>query len=146
MSNQNLVNNTGYQMFMNTDVTKIFIRGNRYSTRKYNNSAYAAVTLLAGTILGVVTVTGWVKPCLSTASDGSQIPRGILANDIIVAGGDDADVSMCIGGDIAQENLIFQGADNLDTTISGVRYRDRLHTDCGVILVPTTQMSDFDNS
>lgn len=146
MNTQNVTSNTGNQLFVNTDISKLFIRSNRYTTRPYNNSAYDAVTLRAGTIMGVVTGTGYIKPCLSTASDGSQIPRGILANDVIVAGGDIVNLSMCIGGDVAQENLIFQGSDNLDTTISSVRYRDRLHTDCGIILVPSTQMSDFDNS
>lgn len=146
MSNQTTTVNTGFQLFTNTDLNKIFIRGNRFNKRTYENSAYDAVTLRAGTVMGVVTATGWIKPEASGASDGSEIPRGVLAEDVIVAGGDRVELYMCVEGDIAQEQLIFQGSDNLDTTIDGVRMRDRLRDNAGVILVPTTNMSDFDNS
>lgn len=35
-----------------------------------------------GTVLGIVTATGKAKISIATATDGSQIPTGVLADDI----------------------------------------------------------------
>ena len=92
MSENSVAFNNGQQMQVNTDLSKIFIWRNDYRKYPYNNSAYDAVTLPAGTLMGVVAATGWVKPLVSTANDGSQFPVGVLAQDYTVEGGDLVDV------------------------------------------------------
>lgn len=147
MSEQNIVLNTGRALFVNTDTSKIFLWNNRYQPYPYNNSAYDAVTIPAGTVMGTVSATGWVKPLASGASDGSQFPVGILAEDYTVDGGDLINVSICVAGDVAADQLVFQGSDNLDTTVSSRRLRDRIGSDTvGVKLVTTTEMTKEDNS
>ena len=97
--------------------------------------------------MGVVTVTGWVKPLRSTASDGSQTPVGVLLNTVTVDGGDLVDLEICVAGDVAEDQLVFDlSTDNLDTTISGRRIRDRIGADTvGIKLVPSTDLTGYDN-
>src|SRR5690606_20531075 len=111
-----------------------------------SNSAYDAVTLSAGTLMGRVAATGWIKPLASGSSDGSQFPVGVLANDITVDGGDLVTVSICVAGDVAEEKIILQGSDTMETTISSRRLRDRIAADTvGIKLVTSTDNSAYDN-
>ncbi len=151
MSSNNITKNNGRQLNVNTDTAKIFIYENRSIQAPYNNSAYGAATLVAGTVMGRVTGTGYVKPLDSTFTDGAQVPVGILMEDVVADGGSLQDIALCNYGDVAQEQLVFVNAtDNLDTTVTdgggfAQRMRDRLHN-MGIRLVKTEQMSDFDNS
>jgi hypothetical protein len=146
MSSQSIALNNGQQMIINTDTSKIFLWNNRYQNALYNNSAYGAVTLTAGTLMGRVAVTGWIKPLASGAADGSQFPCGILANDITVDGGALETVSICVAGDVAEEQVILQGTDTMETTISSIRLRQRIGADTvGINLVQRTDNSAYDN-
>lgn len=145
MSKQTIVTNTGLQAHITTDTKKIFLWENRYITAPLNNSAYDDVTIPAGTVMGRVTSTGYVKPLRSTYSDGSEIPVGILADDYTVDGGALIDVSLCNYGDINENAIIFEnGTDNLDTTVSGQRLRDRLHN-IGLRIIPSDEQTGTDN-
>ncbi|HYG49745.1 MAG TPA: head decoration protein [Flavobacteriales bacterium] len=144
MSSQSVTNN-GKQLHVKTDTSKIFIWDNRYKAEPYNNSAYDAVTLKAGTVMGRVTGTGYIKPLRSTYSDGAEIPVGILAEDVEVAGGALTNLQICNYGDVVEDKLIFDlSTDNLDTTVSSQRLRDRIHN-VGIRLISNTEMTDYDN-
>lgn len=147
MSSQSIPVNTGQQAIIHTDTSKIFVGRNRYEKAPYNNSAYDAVELKAGTLMGRVAATGWIKPLASGAADGSQFPVGVLAHDITVDGGDLVDLHICVEGDVVADKLIFQGSDNLDTTVSSRRLRDRIGSDTvGIKLITqNTEMSGEDN-
>lgn len=146
MSKNTIGLNNGQQLTVTTDISKIFIWNNRYKSYPCANSAYGSLTLLAGTLMGTVAATGWVKPLASGASDGSQFPTGILAEDITIDGGDLVNVDLCVEGDVAEEQIIFQGTDNLNTTVSSRRLRDRIGSDTvGIKLVTTTSNQTFDN-
>jgi len=147
MSTNTIVLNTGQQLTVNTDLSKIFIWENRYINAPYNNSAYDAVTLAAGTLMGRVAATGYIKPLASGASDGSQYPVGILADDFIVEGGDLLDLPICNYGDVVKDKVVFSGSDSMDTTVDGRRLEDRIAADtAGIRLVESTEMTAFDNS
>ena len=148
MSSNSIVLNTGQQLTVNTDLSKIFLFDNRYEKAPYNNSAYDSVTLAAGTVMGRVAGTGYIIPLVSSASDGSQFPVGVLADDFIVEGGDVLDLPICVSGDVDAGKLIFvTDTDNLDVTVSSRRLRDRIGSDTvGIKLVTTTEMTDFDNN
>ena len=146
MSTQITALNNGQQMTVNTDTSKIFLWNNRYEKALYNNSAYTEVTLSAGTLMGRVSATGWIKPLASGASDGSQFPVGVLANDVTVPGGGLVTLAMCVAGDVAEEQIILQGSDTMETTISSRRLRDRIGADTvGIKLVTRTDNSGYDN-
>lgn len=147
MSSQSTPVNTNSQMTVNTDVSKIFLWNNRYDKAQYTNGSGAEVTLLAGTVLGRIHASGKVTPLTSAAADGSNLPVGILAHDVTVANGATVDLTYCVAGDVAEEKVLLQGADTLETVVTARRLRDRIAADTmGIKLVSATEMTSFDNS
>lgn len=138
--------NTGQQLFVEYDLGKIFVRENRYSKGDYTNSGYTDETLNAGTVLGRVATTGKLKKFTSGASDGSQYPIGVLADNYVVGDGETQELAFCTYGDVVEEKLVFQGSDTLNTVVSGKNVRDRIGSDSvGIRLVSTTQNTISDN-
>ncbi len=148
MSSASIRVNTGQQITTDYDVSKIFIFNNRYENDNYvQNSNYSTLTLLAGTVMGRIASSGAMAPCLASATDGSQIPRGILAQDVIaLAVGATQQIAICVSGDVAENKVIFLYGDSLETVVQGVRYRDRIQADSvGILLRKSTEMTDYDN-
>lgn len=148
MSSATIRVNTGQQITTDYDLSKIFIFDNRYENDNYvNNSNYNPITILAGTVMGRVAVTGVLVPSLASANDGSQFPIGILARDVVgLAGGTTVQCSICVSGDVAEDKVIFFFSDTLETVVNGRRYRDRIQSDTvGVLLRKRTEMTDYDN-
>lgn len=79
---------TAYNVF---NPNGIFAGGDDFSTRKVTvltgQNASGSV-LPRGTLLGVVTATGKYKISATGASDGSQTPTAVLADDVDTSGGD----------------------------------------------------------
>jgi hypothetical protein len=146
MSSNNVALNNGQQAIINTDLSKIFIWNNRYSKATYTNSTYAPLTLAAGTVMGRISANQQIIPLKSAATDGSQTPVGILANDITVADGASAEVAFCVSGDVAEEKLIFQGSDTLNTVVGTRILRDHIGgATVGIKLVAGTELTGYDN-
>lgn len=70
-------------MTVNTDTSKIFLWDNRFDKGSYTNSTYDAVTILAGTVVGMTTA-GALVPFTSGASNGSQYIVGVLNEDHVL--------------------------------------------------------------
>lgn len=147
MSSQTTDLNNGQQAIIDTDVSKVFVWNNRYDSFDYNNGGYDSVTLAAGTVMGRISATGKVKPLRSDNGDGSQLPIGILAEDVTVAAGETKSVSVCVEGDVVQSKLVFdKSGDTVDTVVSGKRLRDRIGSDTvGVKLVGGDELTAADN-
>lgn len=140
--------NTGVQVTTDFDLSKIFIFNNRYETdNETNNYTYSTLNLYAGTVMGRVRGTGVLVPSKASAVDGSEVPVGILAQDLIgLIPGETRQCAICIAGDVAQEQLIFIDGDTVDTIVNGRRYKDRIQGDTvGIILRSVKNMTDFDN-
>lgn len=141
--------NTGNQITTDYEVSKIFLFNNRYEddTEAYvNNSGYSAITLYAGTVMGRVANSGQLKPCYVGSTDGSQLPRGVLAHDIVgLESGQSANARICIAGDVAQRKLIFLFGDSLETVVNGVRYKDLIQQNTLIILRGGEELTDYDN-
>ena len=146
MSSQTTALNSGNQAHIKTDVSRIFVGRNRYTKARYNNSAYGSVELLAGTVMGRVKVTGWIKPHTSGASDGSEYPIGVLAEDITVAGGGLVDLFICTEGDVVADKLIFTtSTDNIDKTVGDRRVRDWFQVGGIKLITENSELSAYDN-
>lgn len=147
MSTTTVILNTGQQAILDTDVSKIFLWGNRYESADYTNSGYDDVNLVAGTVMGRVTATGKVIPLQSDAVDGSQLPVGVLNKDWVVEAGDTQEVAFCVKGDVETSKLIFtKTGDDLDTIVSSRNLRDRIQGDTvGIKLVTGTELTGVDN-
>lgn len=147
MSSQSTSTNTSNQLTTKTDISKIFVGGNRYEDAEYNNSGYDTESLVAGTVMGRVHATGKIKPLRSDNGDGSQIPVGILAEDKDVEAGDTVELTFCVAGDVVSGKLVFEkSGDTLDTVVSSRRLRDRIGADTvGIKLVGADELTDYDN-
>lgn len=110
----------------------LFVWNNRYNsiTLVYTNSSGSSVDLLKGMIIGRITASGLAKQTVSTSTDGSQIPIGLLAEDYTVADGDSVNVSICIQGDVDYGLLVFGGSP-ADTIAS------KIYTDAGAAYLGT---------
>lgn len=147
-STATIVLNTGQQIIVNFDVSKVFVRNNRYQKDNYvNNSGYDPITLYQGTVMGRVHATNVIVPLTSTASDGSQFPVGVLANEVlIVDGGDSVNAFLCDMGDVVAEKLIFaKPGDGLETVVSSRRLKDHLAAQGIKIVNGTIEMTRNDN-
>ncbi len=129
----------------NYDTSKTFIWNNRFDNGTF--TAAADIVLPMGTVMGRISATGKLIQCKSDASDGSQYPVGILAEEYTVANGVSKTVSICIGGDVASEKIVFAKAgDTLETVIEDRRFRDRLSGDTlGIKIVVSTELTGNDN-
>lgn len=151
MSSQTTVLNNNRQGIVNTTVDKVFIFGNKYGKGNlvYTADDYDDIQINVGTLLGRVHATGKLVPHDSSASDGSQYPVGILAEDVVVEAGNDLDqeVSMCVAGEVNENAVLLADGDDFDTVISAKTLRDRIGADTvGIILRATTENTEHDNS
>lgn len=143
MSSVENVLQTGSQSITNYDTSKIFIWGNEYITGTGEAGAYDDV--VPGTLMGRVSATGVLVPLESDATDGSQYPVGILVNAILA--GESKNATICVGGEVDEASVVLvKSGDTLSTVVSGRQIRDRIMADTkGIKLVPTTELSKFDN-
>jgi hypothetical protein len=141
------INGTSNQAQFDYDISKIFIWSNRYEEGTLNNASGGVLDYLPGTVLGRIAATGKLVPCTSGATDGSQVPVGVLKTMVSqLADGADALVNICISGDVAEEKLILDGSDTLDTDYNGRILRDRLAGDTmGIKAIEGTDLTGFDN-
>lgn len=143
---QNQVENTGQQSHTQTDTSKIFLFDNRYDNFEYNNGTYADENLYAGQLMGEIAATRKIVPVDPTASDGSEIPVGVLANDHTVEAGTTKTVALCVSGDVAEEKIRLDPGVNMNDVIDGRTLRQRIGSDTvGLKLVPGTELTGYDN-
>jgi len=147
MSEATEVEKTGNKLHTDFDFSKVFLRNNRFEQQDFENTTGAELTMKAGTLLGRVTATGNMEILKSAAADGSETPVGVLGEpSITLAIGETREVNICVGGDVAEEKIILDGADTLATNIGGRQIRDRINADTlGIKLVVTDQLTGFDN-
>lgn len=155
VTSKNVTNN---QATFEYDVSKIFIWGNRYHSATFNNNTGGELAFAPGTVVARVAASGKIVAFNSTATDGSQIPIGVLKTNIdaIANAADVTDVNYCLSGDVAEEKLLFQGSDDLDTVVTinngtpaetdNTRIvRDMLEA-IGIRIIAGTELTAFDNA
>lgn len=130
----------------NFDTSKIFVWNNRFQKVTYTNPTGGVVNLLKGTVMGRITATQKALPSVSTATDGSQQPYFICADDYAVAAGATIEITVCDGGDVDQTLLKFSGAETLNTVITDdVSMRSAIERNAHIKLVGRTDHTGFDN-
>lgn len=145
MSKNETVLNTAKQQITNFDLSKIFIWNNRYQKGNFlNNAGYDPYELKAGTVLGRIAASNILIPCHHLSTDGSQYPVGVLAHDVDVDAGDTVEVTICDGGDVAEEKLILYYGTTLESVVNSRTVRDWLQAQ-GLKVVGGTEMTDYDN-
>jgi len=115
-----------------------------------------SVTVGIGEVLAVNTVLGYddtnskTIACISTGTDGEDVPRFILMEELDNSAGiaaKDFDLTqVLVGGEVDAAFVVFDnGTDTLDTdTSAGRTMRDSLKTE-GIITTPRTVEDELDN-
>ena len=139
---------TSNQLITDFDTSKIFIWDNRFERFTFKNTSGGVATFEPGTLLGRVTATGELDTVKSGAVDGSEIPLGVLAEQVLdLADDGEVDVNICIAGDVNEAKVILDGVDTLDTNIDGRPIRDRINADTmGIKLTVKDELTGHDNS
>lgn len=143
---QTITSNTGQQLFVDTDISKIFIWDNRFDPGTLRNASGAPATIVAGTLLGRISATDKIVPWTAAAADGSQNIMGILnETKTLIPAASEIPCYYCVSGDVDPALLVFTDASTLETVIAGQRVKDIL-TAKGFKLNPKTDLTKFDNS
>lgn len=101
------------------DYSKLFVWNNRYRTATYTNpSGSAAATLSFGMLIGRISASSKILPQVSTATDGSQVPIGVLRGNYVVPASGTITITYCYTGDVDFDGLVFGGSDLLTTVIT----------------------------
>lgn len=138
---------TSNARFTNFNRFKMFLGGNRYEDAQFVNDTYDAITLAVGTVMGRIAATGYVVKLDKSASDGSQYPVGILAQEITVDEGDTADLSLCVCGEVDANGLVFVSGTVISDVVESKTIEDRIASDTvGIHLVTSSDLSEYDNS
>jgi hypothetical protein len=115
---QTVVYQNGY-LDNNLDYSKLFLFGNIFRQNTFYNATGGTLTYLPGTVLGRIlsagATQGYLVPCVSTATDGSQIPVCMLDTTITVATLGTATIMPCVSGEVDSSLLIFNTGDTLAT-------------------------------
>lgn len=129
----------------NVDTSKIFLGKNESFVAQFT-AGVTDVLLEAGTLMGRIATTQKVVPLESAATDGSQFPVGILNSTRNVLATTTVSVAIVNKGDVAREQIIFDGSDTFTTLVDDRSLEDRIASDtAGIILVKTSELTNFDN-
>lgn len=137
-------------LFVDTDVSKIFVWNNRYDKATFTNSSGGELVLTAGMLIGRVSADSKIAILKSASTDGSQIPVGILAEGITLQDTESADLNFCVAGDVDENKVIYDGTDTKATTITFETNLDRTYQDLiasiGIRVVESTELTGHDNA
>lgn len=136
----------GNQAINNVDVSKIFLRDNRYQEKnQINNSTYNPLNLVAGTAMARLTSSGNLVPLDTAAATGAQFFVGLLAQDMSLDSGETQLTTIVDFGDVAEDKVVFFYANQgLETVVASRRMRDNIQAQ-GIKLVPAIEMTAYDN-
>jgi hypothetical protein len=137
-------------LITNYDNSQIFLGDNFFTDADYTNNTGSTVNLSKGRLMGRTLATNQILEQVSAATDGSEFPMGILAEDISVAAGDTVTTTICTGGDVNAEKLIQNGAETLATIVrtastGGGTVGDLIRRNTTINLIASRQLSAYDN-
>lgn len=138
---------TDSQIIRTVDVRNLFVFDCKTVAGVYKNISGALETAKMGQLMGKVAATGKWAVCKSAALDGSETPRGVLCVEITDAAiNQEVNVDICTYGEIAKNEVQFNGADTFDTLVGGVRIEDLLITNAQSIRLTTVkELSQYAN-
>lgn len=136
-------------LVQNYNTQQIFLGDNWDIDKNCINASGSILTILAGTVMGSLFTGNTCYPCVSTATDGSEVPRFFARHDVVIAIGATAKVNLVYTGKVNQNAILFQnGTDTLNTNIEtqglGGSMQDCLIAYSQTVLVPSTELTITD--
>lgn len=137
-------------LITNYDTSSIFLGDNFYKDFTHVNTTGSIETLVAGTLFGQILASGNVLPNLSSATDGSELPMGILQVSVSVAIGATVTLPLCIAGRVNGNQVTYGAGDTLLTAVrtvstGGGTIGALITRNTDIKLVATTELSAIDN-
>lgn len=134
----------------NYDRSQLILGGRIFIENATYVDSGSGSTLAIGTVMGRIFSSGNVVPLNSTATDGSQMPVGILADTYVVGASATQVVDLLIRGDVNSLLVVLtHSGDTLNTTVMtegvGGTIGDMIVRNTGIIIVPSTDLSNDDN-
>ena len=116
-----------------------------------NPSGSDPVTLTQYRLMGQVLATGKVLPQDCDATDGSEMPYGVLAEEYTVAASGTITVSVIVEGQIIESAIGLASGETLASTVRTVStgggvLRGLIRRNTHITLVETTELSAYDNT
>ena len=144
MSKITTVKSNSNQLKVTYDVSKFLLGGNEFVDIDITTTS-SEVALLEGMVMGKIAATGLIVPCDKDATDGSQIPVGIVVEDYTVPVSTTEAITLVNKGKVAESKLNFLDTETLETLIGPANnqrsYRDYLN-DLGLILQGGTELTN----
>lgn len=141
-------NLTRNQSTYDTDRAKLLVFNNSFIDGIYKNLTGGDESVALGQLMGKIAASGLWTICKSAAADGSEVPRAIMLDvltDIATTAEVDP-INLVNGGKIKQDLIVFDGSDDLDTLVGGVRIEDLLIANSKDLeLVSVDDDTKFDN-
>lgn len=135
-------NATENQIFSAYDTSKIFLFDNKFREVTVTNSAGTDLAVVEGMAIGAVGAT--YQEYKSGTSNIQLI--GVAAQAVTVPANGTATVVICTSGKIAEEKVVLNGSDTLDTIVSNKTIRDRFASDTlGIYFAATDELTVADN-
>jgi len=123
----------------------IFIGSNSFESVEYTAPG-AQVVLADGQLMGKVAATGKLLELKSGASDGSEIPYGVLVGDHTIESGETPTFSVAVSGKVDKDLVVLDGSDTMATLVDGRSLEDRILGDTlGIKLITSTENTIADN-
>jgi hypothetical protein len=149
MSEVTTVNQTNNQAHFDYDVSKIFVWSNRYDSGSLLNASGDVKSFSPGLVIARIAATNKIVPFDGTATNGSQIPIGILKTQVTdLADAAESDVNYCISGDVVEDKIILE-AGTLDSVVTIDTENTRIVRDMiqsvGIKILPSEELTNFDN-
>ena len=137
--------NTSNMLVIDHDNSLLLLGENNFITGNMAASG-ADIVLVGGELVGRISATGKLKILASASTDGSEYPLGVVASPRTITDGTNADISICVKGMVAEEKVVFDGTDDMDTVVDDIQLRDRIAGDTlGIRLITTTELSALYN-
>jgi hypothetical protein len=134
-------------LVQNFDNQSIFLTAPTMTSGTYTNSSGSSVTLPVGKVMGRVTSSDKLAITASASTDGSQNPRFINVEEVVVADGASATIFVANNCQVAEDLIVLAGSDTLDTAVgtAGI-IRDLLNQNGNIVVVPETQNAAYANA
>ena len=97
-------------------------------------------TYPAGTVLGRIPASGKLTKYTAGAADGSQTPKAVLRDALVLAAATDTPCRVLVGGQVRRGSLVADDPARAVTVAEADALRDY-----GIVSLTTAQLSQLDN-
>jgi hypothetical protein len=150
MATQSTISSTSNSLHVRYDRSEVFLGEIKtIENQTFRNTTSGTLTYPIGTLVGRLTSGGKLVPLTSAATNGSQIPVGLLAQEVTLAATSDDNVCIAIAGVVDSSKVTLAGSDTLATVITelGQPISDAIHSfTSGIRLISVRQFGETDNA